>query len=176
MSSLPSKSVAFRRVLWHNSSSEFRHLRLSTTTVHFALQLEIPSDARYLSVVRGAVRQLAQVVGFSDEESDNVTLAVDEAMSNIIRHAYEGRADEPIRLTCRRLALDGESAGGLEFLLEDHGRPVAPEEIRGRPLDDLRPGGLGMHLIAGVMDRVEYHPSPDGNRLRLVRYRPASKV
>lgn len=140
----------------------------------FALQLEIPSDARYLSVVRSAVRQLAVVSGFSEQQSDSIILAVDEAMTNIIRHAYSGRTDERIRLTCSRVSPDGAASEGLEFLLEDHGRSAQPEDLHGRPLDEIRPGGLGTHLIATIMDQVEYFPAPDGNRLRLVKYRAAS--
>jgi anti-sigma regulatory factor (Ser/Thr protein kinase) len=75
-------------------------------------------------------------------------------------------------LTCRRLREDIECGGpgdGLEFVLEDFGTPAEPESLKGRALDDIRPGGLGMHLITNIMDSVEYEPLPGRNVLRLVK-------
>jgi anti-sigma regulatory factor (Ser/Thr protein kinase) len=132
--------------------------------VNFALKLEVPSDPELLSVVRSAVKQLAQVTGFTDEECRSITVAVDEAMTNIIRHAYENRHDQSIQLVCQR------DDHGLEFILTDSGRPVDPEKLHGRPLHEVRPGGLGMHIIRQVMDQVQYERLPGGNRLRLIKY------
>ena len=130
----------------------------------FVLKLEVPSDPRVLSIVRSTVHQLACVAGFPEEQCRSITLAVDEALSNIIRHAYQNRRDQAIQLTCQ---CDND---GLEFLLVDHGQSVDPGMLRGRPLDEVRPGGLGTHLIAQIMDRVQYEPLPDRNQLRLVKH------
>jgi anti-sigma regulatory factor (Ser/Thr protein kinase) len=130
-------------------------------------KLELASHPQLLSVVRGAVQQLAAVVGFSEEDSRAITLAVDEALTNVIRHAYDNRHDQKIELHCARLPEDS----GIEFLLVDHGRSADPAALKSRDLDDLRPGGLGMHLIAQIMDTVQYEPLPDRNQLRLVKYR-----
>jgi len=136
------------------------------------LKVELRSDPEILSVVRSAVRQLATVVGLSERECRWVTLAVDEALANIIRHAYLNRRGQPIQLSCRRLGPRGSGRHHtrLEFILADRGRGVDPAELRARPLDDLRPGGLGMHFIGEIMDEVEYKRGAGRNQLRLVKY------
>jgi len=131
-----------------------------------SLKLEIQSDPQVLSVVRSAVQQLAAVAGFADRDCRLITLAVDEAMANIIRHAYSNRTDQPITLTCER------KDNRLEFVLVDHGKAVPPDKIRGRSFEDVRPGGLGVHLIAQIMDTVRYEPLKSGNHLRLTKRIP----
>ncbi len=131
----------------------------------FAIKLELPSDPQLLCVVRGAVQQLSSVAGFSEEDCRLITLAVDEALTNIIRHAYGDRHDQPITLTCR------QQPEGIEFILVDSGHPVDPAQIRGRELSDVRPGGLGTHFITQIMDQVEYEPLPGRNQMRLVKHR-----
>ena len=144
----------------------------------FSLKLELPSHPQVLSVVRSAVQQFAIVVGFNEEECRSIILAVDEALANIIRHAYDNRYDQTIEVTCRRLGPDlGTDPGtpieqicdGLEFLILDHGRPATPEQMKGRDLDDIRPGGLGIHLMCQTMDQVSYEPRPECNQLRLIK-------
>ena len=143
----------------------------------FHLKFQVPSDPQLLSVVRGAVRQLAAVTGLSEQECRSVTLAVDEALANIIRHAYHGQGGQPIEISCRHVGsgATGEQPSRLEFLLVDWGRSVAPSELQGQPAGELEPGGLGLHLIRSIMDEIEYEPCGDHNRLRLVKYLAASK-
>jgi serine/threonine-protein kinase RsbW len=61
---------------------------------------------------------------------------------------------------------------GFEVLIEDHGIKVQPESIEGRNLDDIRPGGLGVHLIKRAFDIVQFDQKRGkGNRVRLVRFK-----
>jgi len=128
-----------------------------------AVKLKFPSDPRYLGVVRGAIERFASLVGFDEEECRWITLAVHEALTNVIRHAYQNRHDQPVEV---RLA---ERDGGLEVLLTDHGKGVKQEEMSGRALEDVRPGGLGLHFIQQSMDTVEFRHRNGKNRLRLVK-------
>lgn len=129
-----------------------------------SLKVVLSSDPRLLSVVRGAVHQLAAVVGFTEEDCHAITLAVDEALTNIIRHAYDNRPDESMELSCRTLE------HGLEFVLKDRGHPVDVAKVCARPLEVVKSGGLGTHIIRQIMDQVHYESLPDGNQLRLVKY------
>jgi anti-sigma regulatory factor (Ser/Thr protein kinase) len=134
-----------------------------------AVKLSFPSDPRYLGVVRGAIERFASLTGFDEEECRWITLAVHEALTNVIRHAYENRHDQPVEM---RLA---ERDGGMEVLLVDHGKGVRPEQMSGRALDDVRPGGLGLHMIREIMDQTEYSPLEGRNELLLFK-RKGSKT
>jgi serine/threonine-protein kinase RsbW len=137
----------------------------------FLLKLELHSDPQLLCVVRGALERLTEVFGFSPPDRRSVTRAVDEALTNIMRHCYNGRTDQPIEMSCTRVRPRGsESADGLEILLCDHGPAVDPAKLRGRRLDEIKPGGLGLHFIRQSMDVVEYRRSGDTNEFRLVKY------
>jgi anti-sigma regulatory factor (Ser/Thr protein kinase) len=134
----------------------------------------LPSDPEILCVVRSAVMRLTEEMGFSTEECRGLTRAVDEALANIIRHAYDGRQDQPIEVLCRRLQnrTGSKQRAGLEIVLVDHGAAPDRKKLCGRSLDDVRPGGLGMHFIEDAVDVMEYTSHARENRLRLVKYLP----
>src|SRR5690242_12348471 len=67
------------------------------------MRLQISSDPSLLSVVRGALERLTETLGFSAPDCRSVTRAVDEALTNIMRHCYGGRLDGPIDIFCSRL-------------------------------------------------------------------------
>jgi len=137
----------------------------------FLLKLELHSDPQLLTVVRGALERLTEVFGFSPPDRRSVTRAVDEALTNIMRHCYNGRTDQPIELYCTRVPpRDSEGADGLEILLCDKGPAVDPSKLRGRRLEEIKPGGLGLHFIRQSMDTVEYRRNGDRNEFRLVKY------
>jgi len=94
-------------------------------------------------------------------------MAIDEAAANVIRHTYGGREDARLALEIKKFP------DRLEFLLEDWGPKVRAEQIRPRPLDEVRPGGLGTFFINSFMDACSYDPEfAEGNRLRMVKYFP----
>jgi len=134
------------------------------------IHLCVNSHAAALPKVREAVRGAARAAGFDEESVHHLILAIDEAMANVIKHGYEGRSDQPveIELRCTREA----QLVGLAVTIRDYGRQVHPDSIDGRPLNDVRPGGLGVHIIRTIMDRVTYCPAEGGGmRLEMVKFR-----
>jgi anti-sigma regulatory factor (Ser/Thr protein kinase) len=133
--------------------------------------MELRSDPEMLCVVRNALGQLAAKLGFPEPECHLVVLAVDEALTNIIRHAYLGDAERPIELSFRRIHVAGNGPGNvaLEIVLEDRGVTVHGKKLCGRALEDVRPGGLGLHFIRESMDTVEFSRRKGRNQLRLVK-------
>ena len=136
------------------------------------LSMELKSRPECLCAVRGAVAQVAERLGFAEAECRAVVLALDEALANVIRHAYAGRPDRPIEVSLRRIRAPwrGASREGLEIVLLDRGRKIDRAKLSGRPLDEVRPGGLGLHFIRESMDAVEFRRIAGRNRLRLVRF------
>ena len=136
------------------------------------LMMAVYSNPRLLSAVRGAVERLTETLGFSAVQCRSITRAVDEALANIMRHTYDNRLDQPIALYFRsaKRQQQGEIESGLEILLCDRGRAFDLNTLRGRPLEQIRPGGLGLHLIRQAMDTVEFTRKGLTNQLRLVKY------
>jgi anti-sigma regulatory factor (Ser/Thr protein kinase) len=141
------------------------------------LRLELPSDPSLLCAVRGAVERLTEAFGFSAPDCRAVTRAVDEALTNIIRHAYNGRPDRPIEMLFRSVhgQVNSKASEGLEILLCDHGPSIERAKLCMRALEEVKPGGLGLHFIQQSMDIVEYKRANGTNRLRLVKYVRAPK-
>jgi serine/threonine-protein kinase RsbW len=132
------------------------------------LHLTLPSDSSLLCVVRATVDSLTTLLKFSEADCRGVTRAVDEAMANIVRHSYGGRLDRPIGIRFRRLS--GETGPGLEILFWDEGLPIDSSKLRPRRLDEVRPGGLGLHFMRQAMDTVEFSRVGGANRLRMVKF------
>ena len=122
------------------------------------MKFAMPSNPRYLPVVRGAIAPLAAAIGWDESECRAITLALDEALANVIRHAYHNRTDGLIEMECR------ETADGLELTLLDNGDAPDRSRICAREIGCDQPGGLGTHIIKKVMDKVSYEVSPNGNR------------
>ena len=104
--------------------------------------LALYSNPKWLSVVRGAVERLSKTLGFPEMQCRSIIRAVDEALSNIVRHSYGNRLDQPIAMYFRRTQpqSEGEVQQGLEILLCDRGPQVDASKLHGRPLDEIRPG------------------------------------
>jgi anti-sigma regulatory factor (Ser/Thr protein kinase) len=133
------------------------------------IQITISSDPRLLAVVRTAVAELSAVSGFAEDQCQCITLAVDEALSNVMRHAYKNRCDCEIGLTCQA------KADCLEFTFVDRGDPPDLSRICGHPLDEVALSGRGTHLIKQIMDEVCYQRVSGENRLRLKKYLPGAR-
>lgn len=141
-----------------------------------AVELNITSNARSLPVVRGAVEKMARLEGFGEVDAHSLILAIDEALANVIKHGYDGDPNQPIAITLEPVrSADGRP--GISVQVRDQGRQVDPKTIRSRDLADIRPGGLGVHIIQSVMDEYDYSCPPDGGMLlKMVKYVASATV
>lgn len=134
------------------------------------IRIEMMSNPLYLSGARELVGSVARRLGFNEMACGQISLAVDEALCNIIRHGYEKRLDGPIWLSLWPVPGNNGTAAGLKIVLEDEAKQIDPSKIKGRDLDDIKPGGLGVHIIREVMDEATYEKRPDhGMRLTMVK-------
>lgn len=111
-----------------------------------------------LSIICDFCTTIARRFGLSEDDAFAVQLAVDEACTNIIEHAYEGRTDGAIRITCC------QSGDELVIRIQDSGKPFDPRSVPApdldAPLEQRRESGLGLYLMEKVMDRVEFEFDP----------------
>jgi anti-sigma regulatory factor (Ser/Thr protein kinase) len=114
------------------------------------------SRADKLKPVRDVVRALAQRMGCSNENIECMVMAINEACMNVIQHAYGAREDGEVILEFWQ---DGDD---MVIRIHDFAETVNKEHIKSRDLDDIRPGGLGVHLIHKMMDSVDYLDGKDG--------------
>lgn len=140
-----------------------------------AVRLEIASQPSLLAGARALVSTIAQRCGFNEIQCGQISLAVDEALCNIIKHGYGCREDGRIWIS---LSECQPQSPGIKIVIEDNAEQVDPDGIRSRDLDDIRPGGLGVHIIREIMDEVSYAKrDSQGMRLTLVkRLRPQTAV
>ena len=122
----------------------------------------------YLPVVRAALGKLCENLGFDGDTAGQIVLSVDEALTNIIRHACQGDPDQVIEIgfiPCCDPGLEG-----LEIIIRDYGKTIDPDKVKPRDLDGVRPGGLGLHIMNECMDKVQFaRAEGGGTRLRMFK-------
>ena len=132
------------------------------------LRIRLTSDLDEISNVRQAGEKIALVIGFSAEQAAMIMLTIDEALANVIQHGYDGQKGRPIDVFIERVCPEGRV--GIRVLIRDRAKKVDPASIKSRDLDDVRPGGLGVHLIKSLMDEVVHRPTARGMELEMVKY------
>ena len=128
--------------------------------------LTVPADEGQLALVRDFITDVCEQAGFSQRETNNTKLAVDEACTNIIKHAYDEDAGS--------IELRAEFADGdVTVRIFDTGEPFDFTGVKDPDLDQYvetgKKGGLGVFLINRLMDRVEYNAGQSGNVLLLAK-------
>lgn len=120
-------------------------------------QVTFRSDYAELQRIREYIMKIALSFGFDDSEANKISLAVDEACSNLIKYAYRLDKDRTIRLIVE--------TNKKKFIVKiiDDGSPFDPLEVPPQNMKEyiekLRKGGLGIHIIRSVMDEISYFPS-----------------
>lgn len=131
--------------------------------------LTIESRTERLIAVREFVSAAARTFGFGDEDISKIALAVDEACTNIIKHAYRFDPGGNISVTVR-----GRN-GSFEVSIRDTGREFDPGGVPAPDMKEylarFRRGGLGMYLMRSLMDEVSYDILPGKrNVVRLIKH------
>ncbi len=134
--------------------------------------ITVPGRFESLAQVADFVRSAMQDAGWSEDDTFRVQMAVDEACSNIIEHAYGGDAQGSIDVSC---CIQDE--GDLLVSIHDTGKAfdpaTVPEPPVGADLEDLPEGGLGLYFMRKLMDGVTFRfDDREGNVLTMVKRRP----
>jgi serine/threonine-protein kinase RsbW len=129
-----------------------------------SVKLTIPAKAEYITLGRLALTALSRVRPLSEETLNDLKLALTEACTNSVRHAYpDGRGTVEIlyELGPDRLVVE----------VSDDGEGFSPDELEHDGDGDLSEGGLGIAIIRAVADEVEIgERESGGSRLRFVKF------
>ncbi len=133
-------------------------------------RLKIPSQTDNLELIRFFIGKVAEKVGFDEEDVGKIELAVDEACTNVIKHAYtpetkDKTLDVAVQVDYQKLTL----------VVTDHGKGFDPEKVKvpnmKEYLAELHVGGLGIYLMRTLMDEVTYSIQPGKcNQVKMVKY------
>ncbi len=130
------------------------------------LSCTLNSACDCVHVLSSMVEVMSRRAGLGDKETNRVVLAVDELFANIGQHGYHGK-EGPVEM---KAEYDG---GSLRFEFRDYALPLMDADtLRGQAADasQIRPGGLGLHLIYAIMDEVRHQALDDGNRWSLTKH------
>jgi len=130
-----------------------------------------PARFDSLAKIGKFIERATKAAGFDDSTTYAVQLAVDEACSNIIEHAYGGENKGDIQCTY------SIANNRLTITLRDKGQPFDPEKIQepnfGAPIEELKPRGAGLFLMRKLMDEIRFEfNQKSGNVLTLVKHLP----
>ena len=136
--------------------------------------LKIPTQSTNLKIIRDFITDIAIKAGFGDEASCDIALAVDEASTNVIKHAYRGGDDKEITVNVKY------DKSKIVITISDTGKGFKPESINDLDINaylkNMKRGGLGVHLIKSTMDDVEFKSEPGAlNSVKMIKYLPEGK-
>lgn len=136
----------------------------TTNNIH---TLSVGSSTEYLSEVRDFVAVHAKNVGLSEKDISEIRLAVDEAYTNIIKHAYKNKPSNPVKV---ELGFDNTR---LWISIMDEGEGFKPEEYKApdilKRIKNKQRGGMGVFLIQKLMDQVQYNRKGQMNEIRMFK-------
>ena len=111
-----------------------------------------------LKEVRTFSRDVFEKINLPQDQKDELVLAIAEAAQNIVKHGYKGVESTVDRMEIK-ISLKDDN---LEIGFFDKGKPVVPENIQHRKLDDIKPGGLGTFFIKQIMDGAVFKKDQKG--------------
>ena len=115
---------------------------------------EFPVESSSLKQIRNFARDVLAKDHMFNTTKDDVVLALAEAAQNVVKHAYNGK---PTGDTMRVEISFKDNQLIIEIY--DKGKPVIPDNIKPRKIDDVKPGGLGTFFIGQIMDEVIFKTS-----------------
>lgn len=130
--------------------------------------LTVTSDLKNLESICRFVTTAAGDMGMDDDTLYDLQLAVDEACTNVIDYAYQGRSGQPLTVEC------AEEDGKCVVVIRDCGRPFDPTHVQSpdltSPLSRRQVGGLGIYLMRKLMDDVCFRfDAGTGNELTMIK-------
>ncbi|MCP5050043.1 MAG: ATP-binding protein [bacterium] len=132
------------------------------------LSISIPSRTELLKMVVDLANHIATINQFSASDSRKIALAIDEAITNVIKHSYREMMNEDIKLEFYSVP------DGMKIKIIFTGVPPVLSRVGvdlGQMIKEKRKGGLGVELMRRIMDSVEYQTTGNINTCELVKWK-----
>ena len=146
---------------------QFRKPHVSTSSHIISNSIILHNDVQEVPVMTEFVEKTAEQAHLDPSVTMSLTLAIEEAVANIMKYAYPEGEVGPIEINATI------NEGSLSFTIKDSGTPFDPTQVKKADItlsaEDREIGGLGIHLIRNIMDTVEYHHTSDQNILTLTK-------
>ncbi|MBK8794584.1 MAG: ATP-binding protein [Holophaga sp.] len=132
-----------------------------------SFRLIIPSQTRYLNLVTGLAKRASMIAGMDDATAAKVSIAVDEAITNVIMHAYGGEPDHLVEVDLRF------ASTALEIHIWHTGRGIRDDQVvlpdPREYVKHPRKGGLGLLLMSRFMDEVHFLEGSERNECCMIK-------
>ena len=132
-------------------------------------RLTVPNDLSYLPAIQAYITEIGKKIGFEQGELTEINLGIEEAVTNVIEHAFEPRERAMFHILCQPIPI------GLKIIIKERGIPLDPSRIPEYHPDQLSldsaPQGLGTFLIRETMDEYSFrYLGKRGNEIHLIKY------
>ncbi len=133
------------------------------------LKATFPTDLSYLELVQNFVRESARKFGFSNESLKEIDIAIEEAVSNVIKNAFDAEESNTFDIICERIP------NGIKIIIKERGMPFDPKLIPqydpGKSIDDASAKGMGVFLLKRLVNELSFHNlGLEGKETHLIKY------
>jgi serine/threonine-protein kinase RsbW len=123
---------------------------MNTPAPHSKFSIDFPCSPTWFKTIRQLLVACSREAGFPERVAGQIAMAADEALCNIHRHGYQGSLGD----AHMDVSTASEPLPSITIVIDDQAQQIETIEIKSRNLDEVRPGGLGVHLIQTVMDEA----------------------
>ncbi len=130
------------------------------------LQVTLLAEPKAIKHIRDTIGSFCRAVAIEEQEIDDIKLILSEACTNVVRHAYDHR----LGVVKVKLEVDGQK---IYFWVRDEGKGLGNNTLQAKFWSrqrDLKPGGLGIHIMTALVDEVRFYPLDTGTEVELVRH------
>ncbi len=138
------------------------------------LKITLPNKLDYLDIAQLFVRETAKKIGFAGNSLNNIDIAIEEAVSNVMKHTYDAEENRTFDIVCEKLR------NGIKIVIKEMGLPFDPSNVKQyKPIgsiEDASTSGLGLFLISKVMDDYSFHNlGINGKEMHMTKFLPEAK-
>ena len=133
------------------------------------LEITLPNRLEFLNIAQLFVIETAKMIGFKGKLLQHIEIAIEEAVSNVMKHTFDAEENPTFNLICEVLP------NGISIIIREKGLPFDPNVVEkfqvSDSIEDTSTTGLGLYLLDKLLDHYSFHNlGIDGKETRMVKY------